>query len=162
MVQPRTLVATAAAVTATAVTGGIGTDVSSRWFARLDKPSWQPPGWLFGPVWTTLYALIAVGTARAVDAAEIRESDPKARRDLRVAIAVNLVLNVLWTWIFFTWKRPRLALAEILLLEASTIDLIRRCSRYDATSGRLLAPYAGWVACRDGPHRRAGAPQPGA
>ncbi len=84
--------------------------------------------------------------ARVDGGAEHRESDPRARRDLRVAIGVNLVLNVLWTWLFFAWKRPRLALAEILLLEVSTIDLIRRCSRYDATSGRLLTPYAAWVA----------------
>ena len=59
----RHLPATAAAVVATAVAGGLGTDVRSRWYAGLDKPRWQPPGWAFGPAWTTLYALIAVGSA---------------------------------------------------------------------------------------------------
>ncbi len=139
---PRALPATGAALVATAVVGGLGTDVRSAWYSRLVKPSWQPPGWVFGPAWTTLYSLIAVASARTLD----RIDDPSERRRYQVSLAVNLVLNIGWTWIFFTAKRPRLALAEILLLEASTIDLLRRSARHDPTSGVLLAPYAAWVA----------------
>ena len=133
---------TAAAVTGTALVGGLGTDVRSRWYDTLDRPSWQPPGWVFGPAWTTLYALIAAASARTM----ARIEDPEERRRYQVRLAVNLVLNVLWTWIFFSWKRPRLALAEILVLEVSTVDLLRRSARHDPASGALLAPYAGWVA----------------
>ena len=137
---PRHLPATAAAVVATAVAGGLGTDVTSRWYARLDKPGWQPPGWVFGPAWTSLYALIAVGSARALDRA-----GPEERRAYAAALGANLVLNTGWTWLFFTAKQPRWALAEILLLQASTLDLARRARHVDPVAHDLLAPYAGWV-----------------
>lgn len=133
---------TGAALVTTAVVGGLGTDVRSAWYARLTKPAWEPPGWVFGPAWTTLYSLIAVASARTID----RIEDPGDRRRYQVALGINLVLNIGWTWVFFTAKRPKLALAEILLLEVSTIDLLRRSARHDPTSGALLAPYAAWVA----------------
>lgn len=132
---------TSAAVAATAVVGGLGTDVSSRWYRELDKPSWQPPGRVFGPAWTVLYALLAVGSARALD-----HTADEARAGLRRALAVNLVLNAGWSWLFFRARRPDLSLAEIAVLEASTIDLTRRAGRADPTAGRLLWPYAAWVA----------------
>jgi benzodiazapine receptor len=136
----RHLPATAAAVVAAAVAGGVGTDVRSGWYRTLDKPSWQPPGRVFGPAWTTLYALIAVGSARVLDRA-----DPRERRAFAGALVANLMLNTGWTWVFFTARRPRWALAEILVLEGSTLDLLRRARRVDPTAHRLLAPYAGWV-----------------
>lgn len=142
MPATRTLLATGAAVTATAVAGSLGTDIRSSWYRDLDKPSWQPPGWVFGPAWTTLYGLIALGTARAVD----RASSPADRRALQRSLAANLVLNASWNWLFFRARRPGVALAEVALLEASTLDLARRAGRSDPTAGRLLWPYAGWVA----------------
>ncbi len=137
----RHLPATAAAVTATAVAGVLGTDVESAWYEGLDKPSWQPPGWAFGPAWTTLYGLIAVSSARVLDRAT-----PAQRRSFATALGVNLALNTGWTWLFFTAKRPRWALVEIVVLEASTLDLVRRARRVDPSTTKLLAPYAGWVA----------------
>ncbi len=133
---------TVPALVGTAVTGGLGTDVRSRWYDRLDKPSWQPPGWAFGPAWTTLYTLIAVGSARTID----RIEDEEERRAYIAALATNLVLNIGWTWVFFTAKRPRWALAEILALNVSNLDLVRRSARVDPASGWLLAPYAAWTA----------------
>jgi len=138
----RTLTATGAAVTATAVAGALGTDVRSGWYRDLDKPSWQPPGWVFGPAWTTLYGLIIFGTARALD----RTASPAERRGLQRSLAANLVLNAGWNWLFFRARRPDLALGEVVLLEASTLDLARRAGRSDPAAGRLLWPYAGWVA----------------
>lgn len=132
---------TAPALVGTAVSGGLGTDVKSQWYARLDKPSWQPPGWAFGPAWTTLYTLIAVAAARTID----RIEDEDERRAYVGALAANLGLNVAWTWLFFTAKRPRWALAEILVLQASNLDLIRRSASADGTSAALLAPYAAWT-----------------
>ncbi len=138
----RHLLRTAPAVAATAVLGGIGTDVSSPWYRSLDKPSWQPPGAVFGPAWTTLYALTAAASARALD----RMDDADERRRYAWALGVNLGLNTAWSWLFFTVKRPRLALVEMLLLEASTVDLLRRTGRVDRTGAALLVPYAGWNA----------------
>ena len=102
----RHLPATAAAVVATAVAGGIGTDVGSRWYERLDKPRWQPPGWAFGPAWTTLYALVAVSSARVLDRAE-----PEDRTAFATALGANLVLNTGWTWVFFTAAEATLGAA---------------------------------------------------
>ena len=137
-----TLARTSAAVTATAVIGGLGTDVTSRWYRDLDKPRWQPPGAAFGPAWTTLYALIAVASARTLD----RLETPQQRRAFATALGGNLVLNTGWSWLFFTARRPRWALAEILLMEASTLDLTRRAAKADSPAGTMLLPYAGWVA----------------
>jgi len=138
----RRIVGTSAAVLATAVVGGLGTDVGSRWYRNLDKPDWQPPGAAFGPAWTTLYGLMAVASARTLD----RIEDPGERRAFATAFGVNLALNAGWNWLFFKARRPRLALAEILVLEASTLDLTRRASRTDAPAAAMLVPYAGWVA----------------
>jgi benzodiazapine receptor len=135
------LLATSAAVAVTAVVGSAGTDVKSRWYRRLDKPSWQPPGPAFGIVWTTLYALLAVAGAGALE----RTSDGRARQGYIRSYAANLALNAGWSWCFFRAKRPRLALAEVALLEASTAELTVRSWRLNRTAGLALLPYAAWV-----------------
>jgi tryptophan-rich sensory protein len=137
-----TLARTSAAVTATAVIGGLGTDVTSRWYRDLDKPRWQPPGAAFGPAWTTLYGLIAVASARTLD----RLETPGERRAFATALGGNLALNAGWNWLFFRARRPHWALAEILVMEASTLDLTRRAARADSKAAKMLLPYAGWVA----------------
>lgn len=131
----------ALAVSAAAVVGGLGTKPASAWYRSLDKPAWQPPGWVFGPVWTTLYALIADGTARA----RLATTDPGRRRQDDAALAANLALNTAWSWLFFTAQRPGLALAEVLVLDVSTLDLHRRAQRADPAAGNRLLPYAAWV-----------------
>ena len=136
------LLGTSTAVAATAALGSIGTDVTSRWYARLDKPSWQPPGPVFGVAWTALYVLLALGGGRAVARAE----DPVQRRRYVRAYGANLALNAGWTWVFFRGRAPALALAETVLLEASTVDLVRRTWRLDRPGGAALVPYAAWVA----------------
>src|SRR5664279_4789288 len=142
MKLPPRLVRTSAAVAATAVIGVLGTDVTSRWYRNLDKPAWQPPGAAFGPAWTTLYGLMAVASARTLD----RIEDPAERRAFTTAFGVNLMLNSGWSWLFFRARRPRWALAEIVLLEVSTLDLTRRAAKADSRAAAMLGPYAGWVA----------------
>jgi benzodiazapine receptor len=138
----RHLPRTAAAVLATAVIGSLGTDVRSHWYRSLDKPGWQPPGAAFGPAWTTLYALMSLAAARTLD----RTQEPKQRHAFAAAFGTNLALNASWNSLFFKARRPRWALAEIILLEASTNDLTRRAGRADPTAATMLAHYAGWVA----------------
>jgi translocator protein len=139
----RTLLLTTAAVAVTAAVGSVGTDVSSRWYRRLDKPSWQPPGAAFPVVWTALYALLAGSGARALDRAE-RDGGPAHRRFLG-AYATNLALNAGWTWSFFRAKNLPLAVAEVLALEASTVDLTRRTWQLDRDAGIALLPYVAWT-----------------
>ena len=140
--MPPGLARTSAAVTATAVIGVLGTDVTSRWYRNLDKPAWQPPGAAFGPAWTTLYGLMAVASARTLD----RLEEPGDRRAFATAFGANLMLNAGWNWLFFKARRPRWALAEILLMEVSTLDLTRRAAHVDRPAAKMLIPYAGWVA----------------
>jgi translocator protein len=131
----------AAAVTAAAVLGGVGTTAGSRWYRTLDKPPWQPPGSVFGPVWTVLYALIAVAGSRV-----LARSGGPARRGYVRAYAANLALNTAWSWIFFRAHRPLLAAVEAGVLAASSADLARRSWARDRAAGLALVPYALWTA----------------
>jgi tryptophan-rich sensory protein len=140
--KSRHLLLTTAAVAATAAVGSVGTEVSSRWYRHLDKPSWQPPAAAFPLVWTALYATLAGSGARALDRAE--HGAPTRRRFLG-AYGTNLALNAGWTWSFFRAERLGLALAEIVVLEASTVDLTRRTWRLDRNAGIALLPYLAWV-----------------
>ncbi|MFI7517929.1 TspO/MBR family protein [Micromonospora globbae] len=138
--RPPTLVTTAAAVAATAAVGAAATDASSRWYRRLRKPRWQPPPAAFPLVWTPLYALIAMAGARTLDAAGRAERAPFAR-----AYALNLALNAGWTALFFRARRPAAALADIAVLNASNLALLRRAGRADRLAGVALAPYVAWT-----------------
>jgi benzodiazapine receptor len=142
MKLPPHLTRTCAAVAAAAVVGGPGTDVTSRWYRHLDKPARQPPGAAFGPAWTTLCGLMALTCARTLD----RLDGPGQRRAFATAFGANLVLDAGRSRLFLGARRPRRALAEILPMEASALDLTRRAARADSPAARMLVPYAGWVA----------------
>lgn len=109
------------------------------WYDQLNKPTWTPPGWLFGPVWTALYAMIAVAGWRLY----------RARGDsVRPALGawgVQMVLNAAWSWLFFGLHRPGLAFAEIVLLWISIVVTIALARRHDRWAAGLLAPYLAWV-----------------
>jgi translocator protein len=137
--------ATSASVGVTALVGTAGTDITSRWYRQLDKPPWQPPGPVFGAVWTVLYVLLAVAGGRALTSLEQRGALPAQRRAYLGAYAANLVLNAGWTWVFFRARRPLSAVVEAALLAASTADLTRRTWRLDPTAGAALLPYASWA-----------------
>ncbi len=141
MSKPSPWVSTSAAVAVAAVVGTAGTDVDSRWYRRLDKPAWQPPGPVFGIAWTVLYVLIAGAGGRAL----ARAGTPAQSRSYRRAYGTNLVLNAGWSWAFFRAKRPALALVEVAALEASTVDLVRRTRALDRAAGLAMVPYAAWV-----------------
>ena len=129
-----------AAVLAVAVAGGLGSDTGSQWYQELEKPSWQPPGSVFGPVWTLLYILIAIAATLAT------RDVPSPRRRLVVGLfAANLVLNVAWTWIFFKGHSARAAGVEILFLLATIAGLIALIFPHNRRAALLLTPYLAWV-----------------
>ncbi|MEW9547870.1 TspO/MBR family protein [Nonomuraea sp. NPDC050783] len=136
----KALVRTGLAAAATAAAGSLGTDPRSRWYRRLRKPAWQPPAQAFPLVWTPLYALIAFGSARALTRGDGQEREAFGR-----ALAGNLALNAGWPALFFRAKSPRLALAEIAVLNLSNVALIRRAMKADRTAGAALVPYAAWT-----------------
>jgi translocator protein len=135
-----TFMKTATAVAAAAAAGSATTNPASGWYRSLDKPAWQPPAAAFPVVWTSLYALIAFGGARALD-----RMAPADRRQFWQAYAVNLGLNAGWTAVFFGARRPRLALLEIAALNASNVGLLKRAWRTDPLAGAALVPYVVWT-----------------
>lgn len=114
--------------------------VPGQWYASLAKPEWNPPDWVFAPVWTVLYLLIGISgwlVWRAVGFAA-------AKAAMAVYFA-QLALNGLWSWLFFGLQLPAVAFAEILLLWfiiLATALLFRPFSR---TAALLLLPYLAWV-----------------
>ena len=134
------IVVAAAAAVVVALLGGLATDIGP-WYAALRKPSWQPPDWLFGPAWTTIYALAVVAGARAWTRARSREE----REWLIVLFAANGFVNVLWSLLFFRLRRPDWALLEVGLLWTSILLLVIVLGRRDRLGGALLVPYLVWV-----------------
>ena len=108
------------------------------WYASLRKPSWNPPSWIFGPVWAALYTMMAVAAWLVW-----RRGGP--RRALAL-YGVQLALNAAWTPIFFGLKMPGPAFVEILLLLAAIVITARAFARTSLAAALLLAPYIAWVA----------------
>jgi benzodiazapine receptor len=129
------------AVGATAAIGAMATApaLDTRWYRRLDKPRWQPPGPVFGPVWTIIYALIAASML-------IVRARGDEQRPLFVLFGTNLALNLAWTLIFFRGRSPLAAGVEILVLEGTTVALVVRAWPVSRLAGLLLLPYALWLA----------------
>jgi tryptophan-rich sensory protein len=125
---------------ATAAVGGLGSFRAVDFYVALALPSWAPPSTVFGPVWTALYALMAI--------AAIMVWRARGRRGIRRALALyglQLVLNALWPWLFFTWRRGMWAFGEVALLVvvvAITVGAFWRVRRLAAV---LLLPYLAWV-----------------
>ena len=139
----RTLARTSAVVGAAAVVGSLLTDPTSRWYRRLDKPSWQPPAGAFPVVWTALYATTAVVTARA--SAELAErGDTAEAKDLERALVANMVLNAGWSGLFFRAHRLGLATAGAAALAASSADLARRVGSTGKGKAAGIGAYAAW------------------
>lgn len=110
------------------------------WYGALEKPPWNPPSWVFGPVWTILYLMIAVSGWLVW-----RQAGWRPARGPLVVYAVQLALNGAWSWLFFGLHRPGLAFAEILLLWLSIVLLVVLFSRIRLLAGLLLVPYLAWV-----------------
>jgi tryptophan-rich sensory protein len=110
------------------------------WYLQLAKPRWTPPNWVFGPVWSILYALMAVAAWLVWK----RKGLSGAILPL-VFFIVQLVLNAMWSWLFFGLKNPGLAFGEIIVLWlAILLTLIAFC-RQTPLAGALLLPYFAWV-----------------
>jgi translocator protein len=110
------------------------------WYAGLSKPAWTPPDWIFGPVWTALYAMMAVAAWLVW-----RRGGWRAQRGPLILFLIQWVLNALWTPLFFGWQRPGLAFAEILLLIAALYAALIAFWRVRRGAGLLLIPYALWT-----------------
>ncbi|PSL19597.1 TspO/MBR family protein [Shimia abyssi] len=120
----------------------IGTTTApGSWYADLNKPFFNPPNWIFGPVWTVLYVLIAMVGWRQFEG---RRSGAETGAVMRLWWA-QLGLNFLWSPAFFVMKLPWLALIVIGALWVVLVFLIRSTARTDQVSTWALLPYLAWV-----------------
>ncbi len=110
------------------------------WYATLNRPALTPPDWIFGPVWTVLYGMIATAIVLYYRAAE------KSHVALTTTIlVVHLGANFAWTWLFFRLQSPGVALVDILVLDVTLLVLIRAFWLANKLAGALLVPYLLWV-----------------
>lgn len=129
-------------VAGASITGQIATYPNlASWYFALAKPPFNPPSWVFAPVWTALYALMALALWRV-----LRCPPESARRVALIFFFVQLALNALWPWMFFGARSPALGLVNIgpqLLVVLATIVLFYRL---DSIAAWCLVPLAAWVA----------------
>lgn len=112
----------------------------SEWYPTLRKPSWNPPSWVFGPVWTLLYVAMAVAAWRVW-----RRAEAGAARSTLWLYGAQLALNALWSVLFFGLRRPDLALVDVVLLWGLLVVLLVRFARADRVAAALWTPYVAWV-----------------
>ena len=126
-------------VAAAAVFGG--QFMPGPWYAALAKPEWNPPNWLFGPVWTVLYVMIAVAGWLAW-----RQGGGWRGALLPLTLwLVQLVLNAAWSWLFFGQRRMDLAFAEIVVLWLLILACVVLFWRIKPLAGAVMLPYLAWV-----------------
>lgn len=120
--------------------GGLLTKIGD-WYYALEKPSWQPPDWLFGPAWTLILGLAAWAFVRCWPIA-----DAAGEGGLLIALyLVNGVFHFLWSPLFFTLRRPDWALAEVPFLWLSVLSLTIALREWDVLASWLIVPYFVWV-----------------
>lgn len=142
MNNTRKLITAIAICELTGILGSVFTASSvSTWYTTLIRPAFAPPNWIFGPVWTTLFALMGFA-AFLVWRAGLH------RRDVRIALAIGvaqLVLNFLWSVIFFGLRNPGAAFVEIIILWLAILATMIAFARVSRAAAWLLVPYIVWV-----------------
>lgn len=110
------------------------------WYQELRRPTWAPPGWLFGPVWTALYLMMGVAAWLVWS----QHGFVGARIALTLFL-VQLVFNALWSWVFFGLRQPGWAFVEIVFLWLLILATTLAFSRKRALAAWMLTPYLAWV-----------------
>jgi benzodiazapine receptor len=113
------------------------------WYPTILKPGFNPPNWVFMPVWTLLFILMGVAAGLVWN--KIKEQNEDVKKALGFFLA-QLILNAVWSYIFFGLKNPMLALIEIVLLWLMIYETYLKFTKINKTAGYLLIPYLAWVA----------------
>lgn len=125
--------------------GGLGGWATAQsvetWYPTLEKPSWNPPAWVFGPVWTTLYLLMGFAAWRVW---RLGWNQPAVRAALGFFV-LQLIFNLAWSTLFFGARRPDLALLEVIVLLALVGVTMARFMALERLAGWLLLPYLLWT-----------------
>lgn len=124
--------------------GGLGaiatTPEIEGWYASIKKPAWNPPNDVFGPVWTTLFVMMAIAAWLVW-----KPIGFKAAATPLMLFAIQLALNVAWSWIFFGLHHPGWAFAEIVILWLAIVATTAAFFRHSKIAGWLMVPYLAWV-----------------
>jgi benzodiazapine receptor len=125
---------------AAGIGGAVTTPKIGNWYATLAKPTWNPPDWIFGPVWSALYFCMAVAAWLVW-----RQNGFTAAKVPLILFGVQLALNVLWSCLFFGLQSPGLAFLEVLLLWAAIAATTVTFWERSMIAGILFVPYLAWV-----------------
>ncbi|PSM15690.1 TspO/MBR family protein [Stenotrophomonas maltophilia] len=125
---------------AAAALGAWASSTAATFYASLELPTWAPPAGVFGPVWTLLYALMAVAAWRVW-----RERGWRGAQPALLLYLLQLAVNALWSWLFFGWKLGAVAFADILLLIALVCAAVVTFARVNRVAAILLLPYLAWI-----------------
>ncbi|MEZ5572220.1 MAG: TspO/MBR family protein [Halioglobus sp.] len=125
---------------ATSAVGAVASIQARSFYSELAQPAWAPPGSVFGPVWTALYALMAIAAWLVWRCGGLR-----ANRTALSFFLVQLVFNALWSWLFFAWHLGAMAFADIVLLWVLIVVTLVSFWRVRPLAGALLLPYLLWV-----------------
>ncbi len=124
----------------TAALGAIASANAGQFYAELARPAWAPPSWVFAPVWSALYALMALAAWLVW-----RERGFAGARTALTLFIVQLAANALWSWLFFAWRQGGLAFAEVLLLWGLVLATTVAFQRVRMLAAVLLYPYLAWT-----------------
>lgn len=123
-----------------AAAGSIASITVPEFYAALKRPSWAPPPWVFGPAWTLLYTLMAIAACLVLKTKGWQASKPTL-----MIYFFQLILNGLWTWLFFRWRLGGLATLEIAILWVAIGLTVTAFWKIRPLAGALLLPYWAWV-----------------
>lgn len=122
---------------------GIVTQSSiTTWYPTIEKPSFNPPNWIFAPVWTALYVMMGIAAGLVWNLIEIKREEV---RSALIFFAIQLALNSLWSFLFFGLKNPLLAFIEIIILWLMIYETYNKFNKLNKIAGYLFLPYLLWV-----------------
>jgi tryptophan-rich sensory protein len=139
------LVGWIALAAAAGAVGAIASRDAGTFYGALAQPAWAPPGWVFAPVWTTLYLLMGVAAWLVWRTTPASPAERSIRRRGLALFVGQLALNALWTWLFFAWRQGAMAFAEIVLLWIALVVTTWHFGRVRRLAAYLLLPYLAWV-----------------
>lgn len=125
---------------AASAVGAVASVQAQSFYGELTQPAWAPPPWVFGPVWTVLYAFMAIAAWQVW-----RSGGFGANRRALSYFFAQLALNALWSWLFFAWRLGGPAFADIVVLWVLILLTIVAFWRVRPLAGALLVPYLLWV-----------------
>ena len=124
--------------------GTVTRSAITTWYPTLIKPSFNPPNWIFAPVWSMLYIMMGIAAGLVWNRLEFSNDKELVKKSL-VFFAIQLGLNALWSVLFFGLRNPMLALIEIVLLWLMIYETYIKFGKIDKIAGYLFLPYLAWV-----------------